>query len=156
MTGTAVTSSAVAADRILTETAVRRLVHTWYEALSRHLPVEELSALLAPAGLVLRLPGATLRGHDEVAVWHEKAVSTYFDETYELADLTIRLISPLHADVSAQLRWQARRWQPPAAHSDWLGYEYRQDLSVVLREGTPRIRTCTVRGMAPMPGSAAF
>ena len=140
-------------DRI-TEAAVRRLVRDWCTALDRHDDVKVLLDLLAEAGLVMHLPERTVRSHDEFRSWYEENIGTYFDEVREVLDVKVTATSPLHAEVSLRVNWQARTWAPPAPDSTWIGVTTEETWSVVLRDGRPRIRTCTVGGSTPMPGSA--
>ncbi|WP_433269165.1 YybH family protein [Actinosynnema sp. CS-041913] len=142
-------------DRPITEAAVRGLVQDWFAALDRHDDVEALLNLLAPTGLVLHLPQATVRSHDDFRSWYQGMVATYFDEVHEVLDLRVQATSPLHAEVALKVNWQSRMWAPPSANSVWVGVDTAEHWSVVLRDGRPRIRTCTVGGLTPMPGSAA-
>ncbi|APU13585.1 MULTISPECIES: hypothetical protein [Actinoalloteichus] len=144
-------------DTVLTDTAVRRLVHDWFEARDRHDHVDNLLRLLTGAGLVLHFPQHTLRSHDDVRSWYEDEIlSTYFDEVHEIADIGVQLTSPLHAEVSIRVNWQSRVWRSPKASSTWLGFDSLEHWSVVLQDGMPRIRTYTVRDFTPMPGSASL
>ncbi|MEU4449438.1 nuclear transport factor 2 family protein [Actinosynnema sp. NPDC050801] len=143
-----------AGDQI-TEAAVLDLVRDWFAALDRHDDVEVLLDLLAQAGLVMHLPEGTVRGHDDFRSWYGENTNTYFDEVREVLDMTVTATSPLHAEVSLRVNWQSRMWAPPAPNSAWIGLTTTQTWSVVLCDGRPKIRTCTVGGSTPMPGSAA-
>jgi SnoaL-like domain len=140
----------------LTEVAVRQFVQEWYEALDRHDPIDDMLPYLASNGLVLRFPDATVRSHDDFRDWYEDVTSRFFDEVHELRKVEVRMVSPVHADLSTVVNWQARAWQPPAARSSWLGFETYRTCSVVLQAGAVRIRRYGVDDMAPMPGSASL
>jgi ketosteroid isomerase-like protein len=138
----------------LTETAVRQMVQDWYDALDRHDPLEQVAPFLASNGLTMKFPEATLRGHDDFAKWYDAVTNRFFDEVHELKQVEVRLASPVHADLLVIVNWQARIWDPPAPRSQWLGFDATQTWSVVLQDGTARIRTYSVDDLAPMPGSA--
>ncbi|ONI85479.1 hypothetical protein ALI22I_27140 [Saccharothrix sp. ALI-22-I] len=143
-----------AGDQI-TEAAVRRLVRDWFAALDRHDDVEVLLGLLTTAGLVMHLPQRTVRSHDDFRSWYDDNISTYFDEVHEVLDVKVAATSPLHAEVSLRVNWQSRMWVPPSPNSAWVGLTTKETWSVVTRDGRPKIRTYTVGGSTPMPGSAA-
>jgi hypothetical protein len=138
----------------LTEVAVRGLVRDWFAALDRHDDVEVLLDLLTEAGLVMHLPERTVRSHDDFRAWYGEATSTYFDEVHDVLDVKVTHTSPLHAEVALRVGWQSRMWVPPAPNSAWVGVNTKEAWSVVLRDGRPKIRTYTVGGLTPMPGSA--
>lgn len=138
----------------LTEEAVRRLVKDWYDALDRHDPLEQVTGYLANDGLVMHFPEGTLRGHDGFASWYETVTHRFFDEIHELKSVEVKLTSPVHAEVIVVVNWQTKVWNPPAPRSSWLGFDAAQTWSVVLQDGAARIRTYTVDGLTPMPGSA--
>ncbi|KUP98595.1 nuclear transport factor 2 family protein [Thermobifida cellulosilytica] len=141
-------------DTRLTEEAVRTLVQEWYQALDRHAPVEEVVRYLADEGLVMHFPEGTLRGLDGFRSWYRDVTHRFFDEVHELTSVDVRFVSPVRAEVRVVVNWQTKVWNPPAPHSEWLGFDATQTWSVVLQDGTPRILTYTVDDLAPMPGSA--
>ncbi|MFC6092799.1 nuclear transport factor 2 family protein [Saccharothrix sp. BKS2] len=141
-------------DRI-TESAVRGLVRDWFAALDRHDDVEVLLDLLTEAGLVMHLPQRTVRDHEDFRAWYRETTSTYFDEVHDVLDVKVATTSPLHAEVALRVNWQSRMWVPPSPSSAWVGVTAKETWSVVLRDGRPKIRTCTTGGLTPMPGSAA-
>ncbi|GAA3882251.1 hypothetical protein GCM10022243_53570 [Saccharothrix violaceirubra] len=143
-------------DRPVDVGAVRGLVRDWFAALDRHDDADVLLALLAPIGLVLHLPGATVRDREGLRAWHADRVSTYFDETHRAHDVRVRVVSPRHAEVLVRVDWRASVWVPPAAGSTRVGGESTQRWSVVpWHDGKPRLRTCVLGGPTPVPGSVA-
>ena len=134
--------------------SVRRLVQDWYDALDRHDPIDAVLPYLAGNGLTMQFPEATLRGEEDFRGWYDTVTRRFFDEIHEVKRVDVELLSPLHADVSVLVNWQARVWNPPAATSEWLGFDASQTWSVVLQDGHPRIRSYAVDDLAPMPGSA--
>ncbi|MCE7007201.1 nuclear transport factor 2 family protein [Kibdelosporangium philippinense] len=142
-------------EQSITQAAVHGLVQDWFTALDQHDDVEVLLDLLTDNGLVLHLPQGTVRTHEEFRDWHADMIATYFDEVRDLRDVRIHATSPLHAQVLVRVNWQSRMWVPPSASSVWVGVDSTEEWSVVLRDGKPKIRTCTVGGLTPMPGSAA-
>ncbi|GAA3753151.1 YybH family protein [Salinactinospora qingdaonensis] len=138
----------------LDEQSVRLLVKEWYEALDRHDPEEKLISFLASDGLVMNFPEGTLRGIDGFRSWYQAVTNKFFDEIHEITSVDVRMLSPVHAEVRVVVNWQTKVWNAPAPNSEWLGFDATQTWSVVLQDGTPRIRTYTVDDLTPMPGSA--
>jgi hypothetical protein len=138
----------------LSEIDVRRLVQDWYDALDRHDPVSDVLPYLASNGLVMQFPEATLHGADDFRDWYHAVTHRFFDEVHVLSQVEVRLVSPVHADLLVVVNWQARIWNPPQPHSEWLGFDATQSWSVVLQDGAARIRRYIVDDLAPMPGSA--
>jgi hypothetical protein len=56
------------------------------------------------------------------------------------------------------VNWQARRWKPPAAHSQWIGYDAYQtwEMARSPSTGKPVIVRYVVDELRPMPGSPAL
>lgn len=140
----------------LTETVVRDFVKDWYDALDRHDPIELVLPYLAHNGLAMKFPEATLQSLDDFRQWYETVIHRFFDEVHVVKQVEVQFTSPVHADVLVIVNWQARVWDPPAAHSDWLGFDATQSWSIVLQDGAPRIRDYSVDDLAPMPGSASL
>jgi hypothetical protein len=141
----------------LTAPDVRRLAERWYAGLDRHDDPAELTALLADEGLELRFPEGTFHGHAGFARWYAAVCHRFFDEEHVLTDIRCE-IDGARALVGIRVNWQARRWNPPAARSEWLGFAARQTW-VVARGGSdpaPRIRTYVCEALEPLPGSAAL
>ncbi|MFC8453196.1 nuclear transport factor 2 family protein [Kitasatospora sp. NPDC057223] len=140
----------------LSEAAVRRLVEDWYRALDRHDPVEDVLAHLVGDGLVMHFPEGTTRGREGFRSWYDAVTHRFFDEAHTVLTVDVGEIRAGAAEVRVLVNWQTRTWNPPAATSSWLGFDARQSWSVVLEDGTPRIRTYTVDSLSAMPGSAGL
>jgi len=146
----------------LLESEVKQLVDTWYAKLDVHAPVEELLPLLADDGLEMKLPEVTLHGHAEFIQWYERVIRTFFDEIHTMKELHIALTrAPRETDIEMQaqvhliVNWQAHRWRPPAAKSEWLGFDAEQRWVVqrLPTTGKPVVVTYTVDALTPMEGS---
>jgi ketosteroid isomerase-like protein len=140
----------------LSDNDVRRLVQDWYDALDRHDPVEAILPYLVTEGLVMRFPEGTLRGVDDFRGWYETVTRKFFDEVHDLKKVEVRPTGPTTAVVLVVVNWQARVWNPPAAHSVWIGFDATQTWTVASEGGAARIRNYDVDELAPMPGSAAL
>ncbi|MEU5950672.1 nuclear transport factor 2 family protein [Streptomyces sp. NPDC047525] len=140
----------------LTESAVRQLVASWFEALDRHDPVEKVQPLLASDGLTLRQREGTYTGLDGFRTWYEEVTHRFFDERRALSVVEVRLGDGPSAEVGVHLNWQATEWRPPTPASRRLGFDVAQTLTVVVEDGVPLIRTLAVESLAPMPGSASL
>jgi hypothetical protein len=151
----------------LLESEVKQLVDTWYAKLDAHAPAEELLPLLADDGLEMKLPEVTLHGHAEFIQWYERVIHTFFDEIHTMKELHITLTGALRetdvevdgslmqAQVQLIVNWQARRWRPPAAKSEWLGFDAKQRWVVqrLPNAGKPVVVAYTVDALTPMEGS---
>ncbi|SDC90589.1 Cif family virulence factor [Actinokineospora iranica] len=141
-------------DQPISEVAVRGLVRDWFAALDRHDDVAVLLELLTTAGLAMHLPRRTVRSHEDFAAWYDETIASFFDEDHDVVEVKVTPTSPWHAEVELRVDWQCRMWRPPSANSVWVGVTVTEHWSVVMQGGRPKIRTCTVGGSAPMPGSA--
>jgi len=143
----------------LTEGEVKSLVDYWYFLLDLHAPVERVLPLLADDGLEMRLPEATLRGHQGFIPWYERVIRTFFDEVHVMQRLQIALSADgAHADVELVVKWLAKRWRQPAARSEWLGFDAAQRWVVVRSAQTqnPVILTYIVDALTPIEGSVSL
>jgi hypothetical protein len=154
----------------LLESEVKQLVDTWYAKLDVHAPVEELLPLLADDGMEMKLPEVTLRGHAEFIQWYERVIRTFFDEIHTMKELHITFPeppgetevqvvgSPTQAQVQLVVNWQARRWKPPAAKSEWLGFDAEQRWVVQRLPNTskPIVVTYIVDALTPLEGSKSL
>jgi hypothetical protein len=136
---------------------VQVLADDWYQALDRHLPLDEVTEFLIDDGLEMRFPEATARGHAGFAEWYQAVTNRFFDEKHVIT----KVEGTIHGDeatVTVLVRWEARVWNPPAPNSQWLGFSADQTWTVVQRNGEarPRIKTYAVNELAPMPGSASL
>ncbi|GAA2267495.1 MULTISPECIES: nuclear transport factor 2 family protein [Kitasatospora] len=140
----------------LTTGQIEEIVREWYEALDRHDAVEQVTPFLAEDGLVMVFPEATLRGSADFHDWYAAVTNRFFDEVHEVKSVEVRTNADGRADIQVVVNWQARVWSPPAARSEWLGFDATQTWTVVLRDGEPKISEYIVEDLAPMPGSAAL
>jgi hypothetical protein len=154
----------------LLKSEVKQLVDTWYAKLDVHAPVEELLPLLADDGLEMNLPEVTLHGHTEFIQWYERVIRTFFDEIHTMRELHIALSEPpgetdlevggssTQAQVQLVVNWQARRWNPPAAKSEWLNFDAEQRWVVqrLPKTGKPVVVTYIVDALTPLEGSVSL
>ncbi|MBP0456296.1 hypothetical protein [Streptomyces montanisoli] len=117
--------------------AVRRLVTQWQAALARRPSAADLLPHLAN-GLLLELPGRTVRGTDEFQGHFEEFRAWYrgraggfgFLGARPAEEVRIQLVSPIHAEVTITRAGSAAPQQETT----------RQIWRVVLQGGVPRIR----------------
>lgn len=140
-----------------TEAAVTELIETWFHKLDVHAPSDELLPLLVDDGLEMRFPEATLHGHQDFLKWYDTVAHRFFDEIHELKEVNVTPAATT-AEVKLVVNWQARTWDPPAAKSQWLGFDAAQTWVVTPSADTGQlaILVYTVDGMTPMPGSASL
>jgi hypothetical protein len=140
-----------------TETAIRGLVVDWYVALDRHVDLTRALRYLVDDGLEMRFPEATSRGHAGFADWYKAVTNRFFDEAHTVTSVELTELAADRAAVKVVVNWQARIWNPPAAKSDWLGFDAYQSWELVPGpDGAPQIKTYVVDNLAPMPGSASL
>ncbi|WP_433936360.1 hypothetical protein AB3662_16880 [Sorangium cellulosum] len=136
---------------------VRELAEVWYMKLDEHAPAGELLPHVAGDELQMRFPEATLRGQSAFVRWYDGVVRKFFDEVHTLKEVTA---TPVDGGVQVKVvvNWQARVWNPPAAKSEWLGFDAYQTWIVKRSERTGRlvITDYIVDELRPMAGSAAL
>jgi hypothetical protein len=151
----------------LLESEVKQLVDTWYAKLDVHAPVEELLPLLVDEGLEMKLPEVTLHDHADFIQWYDRVIRTFFNEIHTMKELSITFTgaprepdsevdgSAMEAQVQLVVNWHAHRWNPPAAKSEWLGFDARQRWVVKRLPNTekPVIVAYIVDALVPMEGS---
>ncbi|MEU3454708.1 nuclear transport factor 2 family protein [Micromonospora sp. NPDC006766] len=140
-----------------TEAAIRAMVADWYAALDRHVDLDEALTYLAADGLEMRFPEATARGHGGFADWYKAVTNRFFDEVHTVTSVDVSNLNIGRADLKVVVNWQASIWTPPAAKSQWLGFDAYQTWEVVAGPASaPQIKTYTVDRLDPMPGSASL
>jgi len=139
----------------LTEAAIRTMVDEWYRALDQHVDLATALRYLTDDGLEMRFPEATARGQAGFADWYKAVTNRFFDEVHTVTSVDITSLNGHHADAKVVVNWQARIWNPPAAKSQWLGFDAFQTWELTAGPtGSPQIKTYIVDSLAPMPGSA--
>ena len=89
---------------------VRPLVHRWLTRLCAHDPVEELLPMLAPDGLVMEFPGATLTSEADFRTWYHQQGSAYHGQSYRLQRLEItEVFGSAAVDLNLIVLWKACR-----------------------------------------------
>jgi hypothetical protein len=137
----------------LTESEVKKLVDDWYLKLDVHAPISEMLPLLVGEALEMQLPETTLHGLDEFKTWYDRVIHTFFDEVHIMQKLNITT-GVEQADVQLVVRWEASRWNAPAAKSERLAFDAAQRWVVVRSPQTqqPVILTYIVDSLTPLPG----
>ena len=144
-------------NRPLSVEEVRGLARDWYLKLDVHAPMVELLPMLLDKGMEMRFPEGILKGWAEFEGWYQGVTRIFFDEVHELKEVNVT-ISGDTANVKVVVNWQARRWKPPAAKSEWLGFDAYQTWEVKRSRETqkPVIATYIVDELRPMKGSVAL
>ncbi len=139
-----------------TEAAIREMVTAWYVALDRHVDLDQALGYLVDDGLQMRFPEATARGHAGFADWYKAVTNRFFDEVHTVSSVRVTSLTDEVAELQVVVNWQARIWNPPAAKSEWLGFDAYQTWFVVPGPDGPQIKTYIVDDLKPMPGSASL
>ncbi len=141
----------------LTEDEVKRFMERWYlELLDTHAPMDDVAACVAEDA-EMRFPEATVKGIDAFRDWYDRIVNTFFDEVHEITrnDVTIAGDGQ-SAEVKVDVNWQAKVWIPPAAKSQWIGFDAGQTHEVrrSATTGQPVIQVYGVDTFVAMEGSS--
>jgi hypothetical protein len=140
---------------LLSRDEIETFAADWYRKLDEHVSVEQLIPMLAELEVEFLLPETSFRGVDAFREWYEGVIRLFFDEAHTLQ----------RVDVSGQgdrvlvdvvVNWQARRWNPPAPHSQWIGFDAYQQWEMTRSPltGYPVIQRYVVNDLRPMPGSS--
>ena len=140
----------------LTIENVRQFAIDWYRALDVHVPLADALEFLLDDGLEMRFPETTARGHDGFTDWYKAVTNRFFDEKH----VVTKVDGPItggEAQVTVLVRWEARIWNPPAAGSQYLGFDSDQSWVVVEdADSKLKIKTYIVNALVPLPGSASL
>jgi hypothetical protein len=140
-----------------TQQAARSMVDDWYRALDRHVELTDALGYLVDDGLEMRFPEGTSRGHSGFADWYKAVTNRFFDEAHSVTSVEFTSFAADRAAAKVVVNWQARIWNPPAAKSEWLGFDAYQTWEIVPGpQGAPQIKTYVVDALQPMPGSASL
>jgi hypothetical protein len=101
-----------------------------------------------------QLPEGPVIGVDAFREWYEGVIRIFFDEIHVVESVSVSW-KDQRALVQVRINWQARRWRPPAARSQWIGFNIDQDWEVLRSQttGRPLIARYVVNEVRPMPGS---
>jgi hypothetical protein len=142
----------------LEEAEVKQFVDKVYiELFDTHAPIEEFFSSLDDDDLEMRFPEETVHGHEGFRRWYERIINTFFDEVHTVKEVEVSIEGD-RATVQVLVNWQAHTWTPPAAKSQWLGFDAGQTW-VVKRSpatGQPMIVTYIVNTFDPMQGSSSL
>lgn len=147
----------------LSREEIEALVAAWYRKLDVHAPPEELLPMVAEQCFVIEVeeeclamqfPEGPLNGVDAFRRWYEGVIRLFFDEVHTVTRVDISW-QENRALVDVVVNWQARRWHPPAARSEWIGFDAYQQWEMIRSpaSGRPVILRYVVNELRPMPGS---
>lgn len=135
--------------------AIEKLARDWYSALDTHEPTETLVAMLDPDNVSMVFPEATLEGVEGFIGWYEGVIRIFFDEVHQVTAVTIENETDEKTEIKVVVRWEASRWNPPAANSDRIMLDAYQSWSLSFdADGNPRIIRYEVDKLEYLPGSA--
>ncbi len=151
-----ITTGAGKTGAALSQEEVEAFAVDWYRKLDRHAPSEELTAMVAE-DVDLQLPEGPVIGVAAFREWYEGVVRIFFDEIHVVERTTVSWKNQ-RALVKVLVNWQARRWSPPAARSQWIGFDADQDWEMIrsAASGRPLIARYVVNELRPMPGSPSL
>ncbi len=132
---------------------IEAFVADWYRKLDIHAPAEELISMVADQ-VEMQFPEGTVRGVEEFRAWYEGVIRLFFDELH-----TVTRVGIVWRDdrclVDVVVNWQARRWNPPAPRSEWIGFDAYQRWEMIASpaSGRPVVVRYIVDELRAMPGS---
>lgn len=148
----------------LTSGEIEAFAADWYRKLDQHVDAAELLPMLTTTGLEFVLPEGPLTTLDQFRCWYAGGrdgdrvfpgvINAFFDEVHTLTRVGVGG-PPARPVVDVVVNWQARRWRPPAPHSEWIGFDAFQRWEMVrdAPSGRPVIARYVVNELRPMPGS---
>ena len=101
---------------LITEAEINTFVAAWYRALDFHVPLADISTLLADEGLSMQFPDGDIHDFDSFKTWYDRVTTIFFDENHYVKSVAAR-ISGATAVLDIVVGWQASWWEPPAAKS---------------------------------------
>jgi hypothetical protein len=141
----------------ITEESIHTLVVEWYRALDRHDELDKVLPYLVDEGLEMRFPEVTARGHSGFGDWYKAVTNRFFDEVHTVETVDVTRLDATGAELKVVVNWQAKIWNPPAARSEFLGFDAFQTWELVVTpDGSTRLKTYIVDSLEPMPGSASL
>jgi hypothetical protein len=123
-------ADAAVAPPALSERMVRNLITNWYHSMNDHVPVEDMTKMLAD-DVQMTYPEV---GHPFVGIpafrdWYAGVVSKYFDQTHQVEKWDIHIDGDL-ADVALVVRWEHRSWVSGEATSTYAANLSHQRLRI--------------------------
>lgn len=137
----------------LTNGEVQRLVYAWFRGITDKVGLDELLTMLSSTDLEMCFPEVTIRDREGFQRWYEDVTGIFFDQVH---DVKLLAIDPngSQAQVSLIVNWRARKWEPPAARSDWQSVNVQQNWTVkrAADDGRPVIAGYYVGSFDPVQG----
>jgi len=113
----------------ITVDQIKSLVAAWYLALDQHVPIEDISRLLADQGLNMQFPDGDIRDFASFKKWYDRVTNLFFDENHYVQSV-VASISDDQAVVDVIVGWQASWWEPPTAKSKRVSMDATQRWTV--------------------------
>jgi len=132
---------------------IEAFVADWYRQLDIHAPSEELVSMVADQ-VEMQFPEAVVRGAEAFRTWYEGVIRLFFDELHAVTHVGITWRDG-RCLLEVVVNWQARRWNPPAPRSEWIGFDAYQRWEMIPSpaSGRPVVVRYIVDELRPMPGS---
>ena len=133
---------------------IEAFVADWYRKLDIHAPPEQLVPLVT-SGVEMQFPEGMVCGAEEFRSWYEGVIRLFFDELHIVTRTGLSWREGRYL-LDVVVNWQARRWNPPAPRSEWIGFDAYQRWELTRAPGSGRrlaIARYIVDELRPMPGS---
>jgi hypothetical protein len=146
-----------------TQVELQTFAEGWYKKLDIHAPVGEITPLLAPEGLKMVFPEATLEGMDKFIAWYQGGddlpgvINIFFDEVHEVKSVELIGVEGEKTLIKVVVKWEASVWTAPDAKSKRIVLDAYQTWEVIaLASGEPAVVTYIVDELKYYPGSATL
>jgi hypothetical protein len=132
---------------------IEAFVADWYRQLDIHAPSEQLVSMVADQ-VEMQFPEGAVHGVEAFRTWYEGVIRLFFDELHAVTHVGITWRDG-RCLLDVVVNWQARRWNPPAPRSEWIGFDAYQRWEMIPSpaSGRPVVVRYIVDELRPMPGS---
>ena len=132
---------------------IEAFVADWYRQLDIHAPSEQLVSRVADQ-VEMQFPEGAVHGVEAFRTWYEGVIRLFFDELHAVTHVGIAWRDG-RCLLDVVVNWQARRWNPPAPRSEWIGFDAYQRWEMIPSpaSGRPVVVRYIVDELRPMPGS---
>ena len=133
---------------------IEAFVADWYRKLDVHAPSEQLVSLVTDT-VEMQFPEGAVHGAEAFQNWYEGVIRLFFDELHNVTHVGFSKQDDRYL-LDVVVNWQARRWNPPAPRSEWIGFDAYQRWELIHTpddSGRLMIARYIVDELRPMPGS---
>ncbi len=141
-------------DEITLEEASALATH-FYRLMDAHVPVDTYLSLIDEEHIIVGHGGTRLEGWSAFQRWYDGVLRACFDQVHTIDEVTL-VESGMPATARIVARWQAVKWDPPAARTETIDAVATHHLVISRDEGTgePVVNAYLMTNVQYAPGSA--